>query len=206
MVIIMKIIVFWNVTLCSFTLKMEAAGFSETSIPISQTTWWHIPENCNKIRFVWLLWQVSYEDLHLTEKFLSFIQVIMFTEHWWLSSSLLPTDVTTMISQYLGLSAWNLCWESIIQTGTLTGLFNVQNCLKCNKILRTLHYFRYIIATQDKELQAVARRIPGTPLLYLHQKAPTLEQPSAASSRMARITSNQKLVKIFKQAGWDGNT
>lgn len=53
---------------------------------------------------------------------------------------------------------------------------------------------RYIIATQDKELQAVARRIPGTPLLYLHQKAPTLEQPSAASSRMARINSNEKFV------------
>jgi len=70
--------------------------------------------------------------------------------------------------------------------------------LKLNKILRTLHYFRYIIATQDKELQAVARRIPGTPLLYLHQKAPTLEQPSAASSRMARINSNEKLVKLFK--------
>lgn len=51
---------------------------------------------------------------------------------------------------------------------------------------------RYIIATQDKELQTVVRRIPGTPLLYLHQKAPTLEQPSAASLRMARINSNEK--------------
>ncbi|KDR22590.1 rRNA-processing protein UTP23 homolog [Zootermopsis nevadensis] len=51
---------------------------------------------------------------------------------------------------------------------------------------------RYIVATQDKELQATARKIPGTPLLYLHQKAPTLEQPSAASSRMARINSNEK--------------
>jgi hypothetical protein len=60
-----------------------------------------------------------------------------------------------------------------------------------------LLYCRYIIATQDKELQAVARRIPGTPLLYLHQKAPTLEQPSAASSRMARINSNEKLVRAF---------
>ncbi|XP_069698748.1 rRNA-processing protein UTP23 homolog [Periplaneta americana] len=51
---------------------------------------------------------------------------------------------------------------------------------------------RYIVATQDRELQAVARRIPGTPLLYLHQKAPTLENPSAASTRMARIHSHEK--------------
>jgi hypothetical protein len=66
------------------------------------------------------------------------------------------------------------------------------------QVLTVYYYCRYIIATQDRELRAAARRIPGTPLLYLHQKAPTLEQPSAASLRMARINSNEKFVKIFR--------
>ncbi|XP_046391110.1 rRNA-processing protein UTP23 homolog [Ischnura elegans] len=40
---------------------------------------------------------------------------------------------------------------------------------------------RYIIATQDRELQSLVRKIPGVPLLYLHQRVPTLEHPSPAS-------------------------
>ncbi|KAG8223932.1 hypothetical protein J437_LFUL003740 [Ladona fulva] len=40
---------------------------------------------------------------------------------------------------------------------------------------------RYIIASQDRELQNLVRKIPGAPLLYLHQKVPTLEKPSPAS-------------------------
>lgn len=44
---------------------------------------------------------------------------------------------------------------------------------------------RYIIATQDRELQDTLRKIPGIPLLYLHGKAPTLEAPSAVSHSFA---------------------
>ncbi|XP_012265460.2 rRNA-processing protein UTP23 homolog [Athalia rosae] len=44
---------------------------------------------------------------------------------------------------------------------------------------------RYIIATQDRDLQESIRKVPGVPLIYLHQKAPTLEQPSAASQKQA---------------------
>lgn len=44
---------------------------------------------------------------------------------------------------------------------------------------------RYIIATQDQELQDAVRRIPGAPLLYLHHKTPTLEEPSKVSIKVA---------------------
>ncbi|XP_047105695.1 LOW QUALITY PROTEIN: rRNA-processing protein UTP23 homolog [Schistocerca piceifrons] len=53
---------------------------------------------------------------------------------------------------------------------------------------------RYMIATQDRELQEVARRIPGTPLIYLHQKTPTLEQPSKVSSQVAEINSKTRFL------------
>ncbi|XP_050584713.1 rRNA-processing protein UTP23 homolog [Bombus affinis] len=45
--------------------------------------------------------------------------------------------------------------------------------------------FRYIIATQDRELQDYLRKIPGVPIMYLHGKAPTLETPSQASREYA---------------------
>jgi len=41
--------------------------------------------------------------------------------------------------------------------------------------------YRYIVATQDRELQEKLRTIPGVPILYLHGKVPTLESPSEAS-------------------------
>ncbi|CAK9830915.1 rRNA-processing protein UTP23 homolog [Anthophora retusa] len=44
---------------------------------------------------------------------------------------------------------------------------------------------RYIVATQDRELQDSLRKIPGVPIIYLHGKAPTLEAPSQASSEYA---------------------
>ncbi|CAD1480366.1 unnamed protein product [Heterotrigona itama] len=46
--------------------------------------------------------------------------------------------------------------------------------------------FRYIIATQDRELQDCLRKIPGVPILYLHGKAPTLEAPSQVSREYAK--------------------
>ncbi|XP_017888977.1 rRNA-processing protein UTP23 homolog [Ceratina calcarata] len=44
---------------------------------------------------------------------------------------------------------------------------------------------RYIIATQDRELQDNLRNIPGVPIIYLHGKAPTLEAPSRPSQEYA---------------------
>ncbi|XP_023942981.2 rRNA-processing protein UTP23 homolog [Bicyclus anynana] len=39
----------------------------------------------------------------------------------------------------------------------------------------------YILATQDRDLQEKMRLKAGVPLLYLHNKSPTLEKPSPAS-------------------------
>lgn len=44
---------------------------------------------------------------------------------------------------------------------------------------------RYIIATQDRDLQDRLRKMAGVPLIYLHGKAPTLEAPSEASQKYA---------------------
>ncbi|XP_012220289.1 rRNA-processing protein UTP23 homolog [Linepithema humile] len=44
---------------------------------------------------------------------------------------------------------------------------------------------RYIIATQDRELQDKLRTIPGVPIIYLHGKTPTLESASEASRNYA---------------------
>ncbi|XP_020286624.1 rRNA-processing protein UTP23 homolog [Pseudomyrmex gracilis] len=44
---------------------------------------------------------------------------------------------------------------------------------------------RYIVATQDRELQKKLRTIPGVPLMYLHGKTPTLESASKASREYA---------------------
>ena len=50
----------------------------------------------------------------------------------------------------------------------------------CNSIV-----FRYFVASQCPEMRAVARRVPGTPVLYLHESAPTLEKPSGMSREAA---------------------
>ncbi|XP_012276297.1 rRNA-processing protein UTP23 homolog [Orussus abietinus] len=44
---------------------------------------------------------------------------------------------------------------------------------------------RYLIATQDRELQDRVRQISGVPLIYLHGKAPTLEPPSRVTKEHA---------------------
>lgn len=43
------------------------------------------------------------------------------------------------------------------------------------------------MGTNDKELREKASRIPGTPLLYLHGSAPTLEKPSGSSLEAAEV-------------------
>lgn len=49
---------------------------------------------------------------------------------------------------------------------------------------------RYIIATQDRDLQNALRLKPGVPLLYFHNKAPTLEAPSEESHKAATGAAN----------------
>lgn len=46
----------------------------------------------------------------------------------------------------------------------------------------------YILATQDRDLQEKMRLKAGVPLLYLHNKSPTLEKPSKASNSKAEHT------------------
>ncbi|XP_076633974.1 rRNA-processing protein UTP23 homolog [Colletes latitarsis] len=67
---------------------------------------------------------------------------------------------------------------------------------------------RYIVATQDRELQDILRKIPGVPIIYLHGKAPTLEAPSQASREYAEnirkglgmSTWDIKKIKTLKEA------
>lgn len=58
-------------------------------------------------------------------------------------------------------------------------------CLK--SMVKKRNENRYIIATQDRELQAHLRNIPGVPVMYLHQIAPVLEQPSEESLKTAKF-------------------
>lgn len=50
---------------------------------------------------------------------------------------------------------------------------------------------RYIIASQDRELQDYLREKPGQPILYLHKKTPVLEQPSELSRKTVEFKMNQ---------------
>uniref|UniRef100_A0A336LGU9 rRNA-processing protein UTP23 homolog n=1 Tax=Culicoides sonorensis TaxID=179676 RepID=A0A336LGU9_CULSO len=56
---------------------------------------------------------------------------------------------------------------------------------------------RYIIATQDRDLQDWIRDRAGIPLIYFHQIAPILENPSKASMKVADKTI-EKVVQVTK--------
>lgn len=59
---------------------------------------------------------------------------------------------------------------------------------------------RYIIATQDRELQDQMRQIPGVPLMYLHGKAPTLEPASQKSREYAeKLLQNVGMNKLEQE-------
>lgn len=59
--------------------------------------------------------------------------------------------------------------------------------MKCLKsMLGADNKNRYFIATQDPELREKCRKIPGTPILYLHHCAPVLEKPSQMSENLAQ--------------------
>ncbi|XP_037077782.1 rRNA-processing protein UTP23 homolog [Pollicipes pollicipes] len=44
---------------------------------------------------------------------------------------------------------------------------------------------KYAVATQDQALRAQLRTMPGVPILYLHNSAPTLEKPPEVSTERA---------------------
>lgn len=62
----------------------------------------------------------------------------------------------------------------------------------------------YILASQDRDLQEKLRKRAGTPLLYLHNKSPTLEKPSKASydkaGRTLEVDSNIFVTKTQNEA------
>lgn len=66
--------------------------------------------------------------------------------------------------------------------------------IKCFKsMLGTNNPNHYFIATQDIELRTRARKIPGTPILYLHGNSPTLEEPSESSHESADKSINKRM-------------
>ncbi|KAL1123989.1 hypothetical protein AAG570_001759 [Ranatra chinensis] len=44
---------------------------------------------------------------------------------------------------------------------------------------------RYILATQDRELQMVSERVAGVPILFIYQKAPTFQELSRITKKVA---------------------
>ncbi|KAM7352913.1 rRNA-processing protein UTP23 homolog [Cochliomyia hominivorax] len=65
---------------------------------------------------------------------------------------------------------------------------------------------RYIVASQDRNLQASLRKVPGRCLLYLHKAAPVLEAPSDASKKWVHKKANnllpqeaEKKIEFLKQ-------
>jgi U3 small nucleolar RNA-associated protein 23 len=51
---------------------------------------------------------------------------------------------------------------------------------------------RYFIVSQDAALRERARKVPGTPVLYLHRSAPTLEKPSEMSETSASKAASDR--------------
>ncbi|XP_055379074.1 rRNA-processing protein UTP23 homolog [Condylostylus longicornis] len=66
---------------------------------------------------------------------------------------------------------------------------------------------KYIISTQDRDLQEKLRRLAGQAIIYLHKATPVLEQPSKASKKfvnrikMRSLLSKQteQKIKVFKE-------
>ncbi|OQV15953.1 putative rRNA-processing protein UTP23-like protein [Hypsibius exemplaris] len=57
----------------------------------------------------------------------------------------------------------------------------------------------YFVATKDREMQDRLRKRPRVPLLYLHNKALTLEKPSEKSLQAANTLEQQKLLPAGHQ-------
>jgi len=60
-------------------------------------------------------------------------------------------------------------------------------------LLGTSNTQHLILVSQDAGLRSEARRVPGTPILYLHGNAPTLEKPSEFSEETAEQSEDLRL-------------
>ncbi|XP_031617316.1 rRNA-processing protein UTP23 homolog [Contarinia nasturtii] len=88
------------------------------------------------------------------------------------------------------------------EKGPKSGIACIKSMIKNN---------RYVIATQDRELQEYLRKKPGQPIMYLHKKTPVLEQPSELSRKTVEFKLNEsfnfgtadekKLVALKKSEG-----
>ncbi|XP_023166209.1 rRNA-processing protein UTP23 homolog [Drosophila hydei] len=58
---------------------------------------------------------------------------------------------------------------------------------------------RYIVATQDRLLQASLRKVPGRCLLYLHKATPVLEAPSDASKKWVQKKAKNLMLGQHEQ-------
>ena len=66
--------------------------------------------------------------------------------------------------------------------------------LKClRSMVKEENSQRYFIVTQDSYLREKVRKIPGTPVLYLHHKALTLEKPSEKSNLSVDNQTQEKV-------------
>ena len=71
--------------------------------------------------------------------------------------------------------------------------FQPKPAYKCLKsMLGDNNNNRYFVATQDPALRDKCRKIPGTPILYLHHCAPVLEKPSEMSETQANKAVGKK--------------
>ena len=69
-----------------------------------------------------------------------------------------------------------------------------QPALKClRSMVKEENSQRYFIVTQDAYLREKVRKIPGTPVMYLHHKALTLEKPSEKSSLSVENKTQEKV-------------
>ena len=61
-------------------------------------------------------------------------------------------------------------------------------------------FFRYFIASQDPDMRTRARKVPGTPILFLYMSAPTLEKPSGMSNNSADQNSSHRMETDYQSA------
>ena len=71
---------------------------------------------------------------------------------------------------------------------------NPKPAMKCFKsMVKEGNSQRYFIITQDSDLREKVRKIPGTPVLYLHHKALTLEKPSERTNQSVVNKTQEKV-------------
>ena len=70
---------------------------------------------------------------------------------------------------------------------------------KCLKVMASRS--KYFVASQDPQLREKLRKIPGVGILYLHQKAPTLEKPSEVSREFVKNKVDLRMneVEVIKR-------